>query len=48
VTEGGSAENLGRVDALSERDRDRLRSTMRHVRDTQEMTASRFATHTVT
>jgi CBS domain-containing protein len=48
VTAGGVADNLVRVDALSERDRDRLRSTMRHVRDTQEMTASRFATHTVT
>jgi CBS domain-containing protein len=48
VRRGRPADNLVRVDRLSEQDRDRLRVTLRHVRDLQETTASAFATHTVT
>lgn len=48
VSAGGVADNLVHLDALSEHDHDRLRTALRHVRDAQEATASRFATHTVT
>jgi CBS domain-containing protein len=48
VSSGEVPDNLVRVDALSDADRERLRRTLRHVRDSQEATASRFATYTVT
>lgn len=48
VLAGRPADNLVRPDALSDEDRDRLRATLRHVRDVQQATADRFGTHTVT
>jgi CBS domain-containing protein len=48
VLAGQPADNLVRVDDLAPEDSARLRRTLRHVRDVQEATASRFATHTVT
>ena len=48
VRSGRPADNLVRVDRLSEQERDRLRAALRHVRDLQDTTASAFATHTVT
>jgi CBS domain-containing protein len=40
--------NVVRLDDLAPAERERLRTTLRHVRDVQDATASRFATHTVT
>lgn len=48
VLAGAAPDNLVRVDHLAADERDRLRTTLRHVRDVQQATASRFATHTVT
>jgi CBS domain-containing protein len=48
VRQGREADNLVPLDDLTAVDRDRLRKTLRDVRDVQEATASRFATHTVT
>lgn len=48
VLAGRPADNLVSLDVLTAEDRDRLRTTLRHIRDVQEATASRFATHTVT
>jgi CBS domain-containing protein len=48
VLAGRPAGNLVRLDDLPQEQRNRLRATLRHVRDAQEATASRFATHTVT
>ena len=48
VGTGRAADNLVALDDLSPAQRDALRRTLRHVRDVQEATATRFATHTVT
>ncbi len=48
VRDGQPADNLLRLDDLTTDERDRLRVVLRHLRDVQQATASRFATHTVT
>lgn len=48
VRQGRPADNLVRVDTLPADERHRLRATLGFVRDVQDATASRFATHTVT
>lgn len=48
VGAGVAPDNLIRLDDLTEEDRRRLRDGLRLVRDVQEVTAMRFATHTVT
>ena len=48
VQAGRPADNLVRMDVLTPAERERLTATLRQVRDLQEATASRFATHTVT
>ena len=44
---GRPADDLLELDELSPDDRDRLQTVMRQVRDVQDTTATRFATHTV-
>jgi CBS domain-containing protein len=48
VSNGRPADNRLSLDDLSQQDHRRLRDALRAVRDVQEATASRFATHTVT
>jgi CBS domain-containing protein len=48
VVAGRAADNRVPVDALPEAQRERLRATLRHLRDVQDFTASRFATWAVT
>jgi len=48
VRAGRSPDDLLRIDGLGRGDRDRLLMALRAVRDVQEATALRFATHTVT
>lgn len=48
VTRGEPAGNDVRLDDLSAAERAHLRDVLRHVRDVQTATASRYATHTVT
>lgn len=48
VAHGRAVDNLVPLDDLSAAERERLRTTLRHLRDVQTATESRFATHTVT
>ncbi len=48
VQQGRTPDNLVPLDDLTAADRERLRTTLRHLRDVQTTTESRFATHTVT
>jgi len=48
VGAGRAPDNLVRLDSLTAEDRGLLRDSMRVVRDVQQVTAMRFATHTVT
>lgn len=48
VTRGEPARNEVRLDALAAAERSHLHDVLRHVRDVQTATASRYATHTVT
>jgi CBS domain-containing protein len=47
VRGGAAADNLLRLPDLAADERDRLRAALRHLRDVQDATASRFATHAV-
>jgi CBS domain-containing protein len=47
VRAGVAADNLLRLEDLAADERDRLGAALRHLRDVQEATASRFATHMV-
>jgi CBS domain-containing protein len=48
VAAGTPPGNVVRLDDLTASERDVLRRTLRHVKDVQDATASRYATHTVT
>lgn len=47
VRAGAAADNLLRLEDLAADERDRLGAVLRHLRDVQNATESRFATHTV-